>query len=142
MSDENKKRPVATVGAMVFKNGKILIGKRKETASHGAGEYSFPGGHMEFGESFEEAINRETLEESGVKIKDIKFSCVANIDIYNKVLIGVTANWDKGEPQTFSNENIGDWQWLDINNLPSPLFYPTFVLVDSYKTGKNYYDKK
>lgn len=142
MNEEKKKRPVAVVGVIVFKDNKVLIGKRKDTASHGKGEYSFPGGHVEFGESFEEAIKRETLEESGIEIRNIKFLCVVNVDLYNKVLIGMTADWDKGEIITRPEENIGDWQWLDVNDLPSPLFYPTGVMVEAYKTGEKYYDKK
>lgn len=142
MKIEKQKRPQAVVGVMIFKDGKILIGKRKDTASHGKNEYSFPGGHMEFGESFLEAIKRETFEESGIEIKEIKFLCVANIIEYNKVLVGVLANWEKGELVTNIDENIGDWQWLDIDNLPEPLFYPTKVLIDSYKTGKNFYNKE
>lgn len=142
MNEEKKKRPVATVAVVILKEGKVLIGKRKDTASHGKGEYSFPGGHIEFGESFEEAVKREAFEESGVEIKNIQFLSVVNVDLYNKVLIGVTADWDKGEIITRPEENIGDWQWLDVNDLPSPLFYPTEVLVDSYKSGQKYYDKK
>ena len=48
----NVERPKVGVGVMVFKDGKILLAKRK--GSHGAGEYAFPGGHLEFGESFEQ----------------------------------------------------------------------------------------
>ena len=39
-------------------------------------------------------------------------------------------------------EKCESLDWYDLNNLPSPLFYPTKVLIDSYKTGKNYYDKE
>jgi len=144
MTDEIKNiKPC--VGVMVFKDGKILVGKRKATASHGAGEYSFPGGRMEFDESFEECIVRETLEESGIEIKNIKFQCVANInkyEIFQVILIVFIADWESGEPKSFENEKIGDWNWCDLDNLPSPLFYPTKVIIDSYKTGKNFYDKE
>lgn len=142
MKFNEKKRPKGVVGVTIFKDGKVLIGKRTRTASHGKSEYSFPGGHMEFNESFEESIKRETLEESGVKIKNIKFSCVVNITIYNVILIGLIANWEKGRPRSLPDENIGDWDWYSLDNLPSPLFYPTKILIDAYKTGKNYYDKK
>ena len=142
MIEEIKKRPKAVVGVMVFRDGKVLIGKRRETASHGKGEYSFPGGHMESGEEFEEALRRETLEESGIKIKNIRFSCVANIKMYNVVLTGFIADWESEESKSFKEENIGEWQWCSLNNLPNPIFYPTEVLIDSYKTEKNYYDKE
>ncbi len=34
------------VGVMVFKDGKVLMTKRQ--GSHGAGEHSFPGGHLDY----------------------------------------------------------------------------------------------
>lgn len=145
MTETKLKRPKACVGVMVFKDGKILIGKRKETASHGPLEYSFPGGHIEHGESFKEAIERETLEEAGIKIKNIKFISVANIDAYmghQTILASFVADWESGEPTDFSHENIGEWQWCDMGNLPEPLFIPTQITIDSYKTGKNFYDKE
>jgi len=126
---------------MIFKEGKVLIGKRRKTTSHGVGEYSFTGGHMEFNESFEKSIKRETMEESGINIKNIRFSCIVNIAMYNVVLIGLIADWEKGEPRSLPEENIGGWEWYDLGNFPSPLFYPTEILIDSYKTGRNYYDE-
>ena len=145
MSEENKKRPKACVGVMILKDGKILIGKRKETATHGPNEYSLPGGHIEADESFEQAILRETLEEAGIKIKNLKFLCVANTDAYKgyqSILVNFIADWESGEPKDFEHENIGEWQWRDVDDLPLPLFIPTKILIDSYKTGKNYYDKE
>ena len=130
------------MGVIIWKDRKILIGRRRKSASHGALEYCFPGGHMEGGESFEESARRETLEESGIKIKNIKFLCVANIKMYQVVLICLSADWDRGEPRSFPKENIGEWQWRDIDDLPKPLFYPTKITVDSCKTGKKYYNKK
>ena len=52
MSEEAKQRPLVAVGVIIVKDGKILIGER--LASHGAGTFSIPGGHFEFGKTFEE----------------------------------------------------------------------------------------
>jgi 8-oxo-dGTP diphosphatase len=142
MAEENKK-PQACVGVMIFKDDKVLLGKR--CGKHAPGEYSFPGGRIEYKEGFEEAIKRETLEESGIKIKNIKFLNVANIDRYSyrqDILISFVAEWESGEPQTFKDERIGEWDWYDFDDLPVPIFYPTQIVIEAYKSGEKYYDKK
>jgi len=68
------------IGIFVFKNGKLLLSKRK--GSHGAGEYASPGGHLEFGESIIECAKRECREETGIKIKNVRFLRLANLKKY------------------------------------------------------------
>ena len=129
------------LGVMIFKNGKVLLGKRK--GSHGEGEYSFPGGHMEFGESFEECAKRETFEEAGIRIKNIKFLLLSNIKIWegkHYLHIGLAADWESGEPAVKEPEKCDGWGWYDINNLPNPLFLPVVESIDAYRGGKNYID--
>ena len=58
------KRPKVGVGVFVFKDGKILLGKRKN--AHGAGTWSFPGGHIELFEELYECAYRELREETGL----------------------------------------------------------------------------
>ncbi len=131
------------VGVMIFKDGKVLLGKR--LGKHAPGEYSFPGGRVDYMESLTGAVQRETEEESGIKIKNIKFQCVANIDRYSyrhDLLVCFTADYDSGEVRTKIDERIGDWNWYELDNLPKPIFLPTGILIDSHKTGKNFYDKE
>jgi 8-oxo-dGTP diphosphatase len=140
---ENDKKPQACVGVMTFKDGKVLLGKRK--GSHGSGEYSFTGGHLEFKESFEECAKRETREEAGIEIKNLKFLSVSNICKHEQrqdVLISFLSEWESGEPRNMENEKVEDWKWYSLDELPSPIFYPAQVLIDLYKSGKNYYDKE
>ena len=72
--------PKVGIGIMIFKEGKVLIAKRKSL--HGEGEYSFPGGHLEYMESFEDCARRETMEETGIQIKNLKFLHLGNIFHY------------------------------------------------------------
>lgn len=60
---ENNYRTKVGVGVMVFKDGKVLLGKRM--SSHGDGEYFWPGGHMEHMESFEGCANFRVLRAAG-----------------------------------------------------------------------------
>lgn len=134
-------QPRVGVGIMIVKNRSVLLGKRKR--AHGAGEYAFPGGHLEYMESFEQCARRETLEECGVEIERIRFQFLANVTTYaphHYVHIGLLADWKSGAPEVLEPEASGPWEWYDLDHLPQPLFEMCRLAVDSYKTGKNYYD--
>ena len=125
---------------MIIKDGKTIIGKRKN--SYGAGQYAFPGGHLEYMESFEECARRETREETGMEIKNIRFLRLLNFKLDGKHFtdIGFVADWESGEAQLLEPDKCEGWEWRDIDNLPSPLFWPLNTLLEALKTGKNYFD--
>ena len=52
--------------ALVFKNNKVLILQRKRTSPTEKIEWDIPGGGIEHGESFEEALHRELKEEINI----------------------------------------------------------------------------
>jgi 8-oxo-dGTP diphosphatase len=139
---DNRTKIGIGIGVMIFKDGKVLFKKRK--TSHGSGEYSFPGGHLEYMESFESCAQRETLEEAGIYIKNIRVNYLANIKKYDPkhyVDIGVVADWESGEPQVLEPEKNESWEWFDLDSFPEPLFYPCELALKSFKTGHiNYYD--
>lgn len=55
---------------------KFIMGQR--IGSHGAGTWALPGGHLEFGETFEACAAREVLEETGLAVENIKFLTATN----------------------------------------------------------------
>jgi len=79
MANDNKKRPTVGIGVCIIKDGKVLLGKRIN--SHGEGSWSFPGGHLEMYETWENCAKREVLEETDLKIKNTRFAGVTN-DIF------------------------------------------------------------
>lgn len=133
-------RPKVGLGIMIFKDSKVLLGKRKN--AHGAGEYAWPGGHLEFGESFEECARREIKEETGIEISNIRFLRLMNFKMYSKhyVDIGLMADWKSGEPKVLEPDKCEGWGWYDLENLPKPLFGTISTYLEAYKTGKNYFD--
>ncbi len=129
------------IGVMIFKDGKVLLGKRK--GSHGAGEYSFTGGHLDYMESFEDCARRETKEEAGIEIEKVRFQCVSNITAYapkHYVHIGLIADWKSGEPQVLEPEKCESWGWYSLDELPEPLFAVTKLSLEFYKTNVIYQD--
>ena len=140
---ENKKenRPKVGIGVMVFKDGKVLLGKRKN--AHGAGEYAWPGGHLEYMESFEACARREVREETGVEIKNVKFLRLYNLKEHapkHYVDIAMTAEWASGEAEVREPDKCESWDWYDIENLPEPLFAGELLSVEAYKTGRTFFD--
>ncbi len=138
-----KKFPQVGVGVMIFFKGKILLGKRK--GSHGEGEYAFPGGHLDYLETIESCAKRETFEETGLVIKNIKFQFLANVRHYKPkhyLHIGVIADYQSGRVQLREPEKCESWGWYDLNKLPKPLFKMVKLAIVSYRTKKIYFDKQ
>jgi len=138
---DKEKRPKVGVGIMVFKDGKVLLGKRK--SSHGSGEYAWPGGHMESMESFEDCAKREAREETGIEIENVRFLRLLNFKDYapkHYVDIGLLADWKSGEPKVLEPEKCESWEWADPENLPEPLFKSLPSYFEALKTGKNFFD--
>jgi 8-oxo-dGTP diphosphatase len=134
--------PRIGVGVMILKGGSVLLAIRK--GAHGEGEFAFPGGHLEYMESFEQCARRETLEECGIEIDNVRFQFVANVRLYapkHYVHIGLLADWRSGTPEALEPEASGPWEWYPLDNLPLPLFEMCKLAVDSYKTAKKYYDQ-
>lgn len=58
--------PIVGVGAVVVKDGRVLIVKRAHAPL--AGTWTIPGGRVEFGERLEDAVQREVREETGLDV--------------------------------------------------------------------------
>ena len=134
-------RPKVSVNVLILKDGKVLMTKRK--GSLGAGEYGFPGGHLEHMESFEDCVRRETREECGLEIENIRFGYVLNTMGYapkHYVHIGMTADWASGEPRLLEPEKAEGWQWYDIDSMPTGKECDFCRrAIDAYRTGRIYY---
>lgn len=63
LTDEDITETVIRIKALIINNGTILIGDENQV-------FQFPGGHLEKGESFNECLKREILEETGIEIDD------------------------------------------------------------------------
>lgn len=114
------------VAAILRQNGQILMGKRK--GSHGAGTWSFPGGHLEWGEKPTEAAAREVQEETGLVIPASRFTPMTfTNDIFevegkHYITLYVQTVWYGDEPRVMEPHKCSEWRW--VTTPPKPLFLP------------------
>ncbi|RHY11947.1 hypothetical protein DYB36_005531 [Aphanomyces astaci] len=126
----------------------VLIGVRK--ASHGAGKVQLPGGHLEFGESWEECAVREVKEETGTYTRfqpkytttggNLFCTWVADLDIgdvtfahstndimpdddkhYITIFMQATVR-DGQVPVRMEPDKCEGWEWQPWEHLKSPAF--------------------
>lgn len=121
------------IGVFVCKDGKFLMLRRQ--GSHGNDSWSLPGGHLEFGETFDTTARREVKEETHLEIKNIRFAAVTN-DLFiedNKhyATIWVISDWASGELQNSEPEKCSAQSWHTFDDLPKPLFLPWQQLFKS-----------
>ena len=129
---QNKKVGVG-FGVLLLKNNKVLLGRRNDdpekadSVFHLAGAWTMPGGKLEYGESFEEAANREVLEETGMILNKVRIFCVNNDknEYAHFVTIGMIAEDFSGEAQAMEPDEIVEWKWFDLKELPSPIYFPS-----------------
>lgn len=124
--------PRVGVALILEKDGKVLLVRRK--GAHGAGTWSTPGGHLEFGESPETCAIRETKEETGVTAQGPKFLAITN-DVFEKECRHYITIWMKAEnfaeePYIAAMGEVAELGWFGWEALPKPLFLPLQNLLN------------
>lgn len=136
----------AGIGIMVIRNNQVLLGLRHsdptkaDSELHGEGTWTMPGGKIRFGETFEEATARELTEETSLIGHRFTVMCVNNDKITDAhfITVGILCTEFSGEVKTMEPEEIVEWRWFDINNLPNKIFFPSEKMISNYKTNQFY----
>jgi 8-oxo-dGTP diphosphatase len=93
-----KKNWIPVVAGLLKKGNQILVGQRPENNSL-AGQWEFPGGKIELGESPEEALARELKEELGIdaQIGQLKLAVTHTYDEVGIIILFYEVSYWKGE---------------------------------------------
>jgi 8-oxo-dGTP diphosphatase/2-hydroxy-dATP diphosphatase len=116
------KRKILTL-CCLKKEGKILLGMKKR--GFGAGRWNGFGGKLKAGESIEQAAKRETQEECGIKITELKkigiinFEFEGNSEILEVNIFAIQKY--SGEP--IETEEMRS-QWFDFTDIPFNSMWP------------------
>ena len=89
MAREYPDRPVVGVGGVVIENGRALLIKRGSEPL--LGQWSIPGGTLELGESLQQGVARELLEETGLEVQVLDM-----IEAFDRIFMDPAAANEEG----------------------------------------------
>jgi ADP-ribose pyrophosphatase len=113
--------PRAAVGAVVIKDGKVLLVRRGRPPSRGA--WAIPGGRVRLGESLQVAAEREIREETGVVIRArapvyvfdaIQHDGQGRVK-FHYVIVDLAADYVAGACRP--GDDAADARWIDAEEL-------------------------
>ncbi|MCU0679836.1 MAG: NUDIX domain-containing protein [Planctomycetes bacterium] len=137
----DKKYPKVGLGVMIQnEKGEVLLGLR-QGFSHGTGEWCFPGGSLEFGETIIECARREAKEEVGLDLGEMELISLADemryIESHDKhyVNIGVKARYLGGEVKLMEPDKFVEWRWFALDSLPGSLFEGTELMLNNFRNN-------
>jgi len=113
---------IDVVAAIIRRGGQILITQRFDHV-HLPGLWEFPGGKVEAGESLQAALEREIMEELGVKIRvhDEFFTVEHDYPTKSVRLHFFNCSIIEGEPQLIE---VADMRWVHPQDLVQFYFPP------------------
>ena len=110
------------VACFIYKDGKLLLQRRTDDS-----KWAAHGGAMEFGEEILETLDREIMEELGVKPinpqflkvyagKDLHYFYPGGDEVYGVTIFYLVEEYE-GDLK-INPEEVSEIKWFDINGLP------------------------
>lgn len=147
--DTRLKDPLTTIGPSHLKGWytacNVLVLREKDgrkqallaqrLTGYGKGEYAIPGGKKRDDETVQQCAARELNEEAGLRLTEaVAISVVENKLPGRQTVtsVGILALEYTGEPANREREQMGPWEWFDLDRLPANLFTPSKWVIDAY----------
>ena len=119
--NEYPDEPRVAVGAVVFKNSKILLVRRGRAPSRDL--WAIPGGRVKIGETLKEAAEREILEETGITIRahepvytfDYIDRDESGRSRFHYVIVDLKADYVRGKPR--AGDDAAEARWISSEEL-------------------------
>jgi 8-oxo-dGTP diphosphatase len=120
------------VDGIVVRHGKILLIKRGREPFKGM--YALPGGFVEYGESVEDAVARELLEETGLKTRIVRM-----LGIYSKPgrdprghVASVVFVLETEKGSAIAGDDASAIEWFPLSNLPEKMAFDHAEIVQAF----------
>jgi len=120
------------VCAVIIRDNKVLLVRTKDKSS-----WDFPGGFLRYGESPEDGLKRELIEELNAKIK-VERLFEALVDVfgsYSDRNLNLFYKVELISDKIMASSEIEEFKWFDINKLPAIAYKSTLEIISN---GKKY----
>jgi 8-oxo-dGTP diphosphatase len=139
---EYPERPWVGVGALIFREDRVLLVRRGHAPS--LGEWSIPGGALETGETLADGVKREVREETGLEVEP-----VATVDVVDRiardeagrvqfhyVLVDYLCRVTGGS-EACASDAVG-LRWAAMDELEGLAWFTQEVITKARKMAENY----
>lgn len=109
-------RIAPSVIVAVTDGDRLLLSKY---ANRGYSRYALLAGFTEIGETVEETVSREVMEEVGLKVKNIRYYKTQPWGVTGGLLLGYYCDLDGDDKITLDEEELAMADWYDRNHLPA-----------------------
>ncbi|MBT3297576.1 NUDIX domain-containing protein [archaeon] len=141
MAERHKIIPASYL--VLFKENKVML-LRRQNSGYCDGMYSLIAGHVDEGETFTQAIIRETKEEAGIELQTENLELVHMMHrkshVNNEERIDaffITRSWE-GKITNMEPHKCDDLSWFDLDNLPKNIILYIKEVLVHIKNNKYY----
>ncbi|MGH9962383.1 MAG: NAD(+) diphosphatase, partial [Pyrinomonadaceae bacterium] len=119
---------------LVCRGRELLLGRSSHLPP---GMHSILAGFVEPGENLEQAVEREVMEETGIRVKNLRYFGSQPWPFPHSLMIGFMADYAGGELQV-DHAELEDGGWYSIDNLPllPPKISIARKLIDAFLEGQ------
>ncbi|MGW0920131.1 NUDIX hydrolase [Streptomyces sp. NPDC002755] len=128
MTTETKKPDVSA--AIITSNDRVLMVRRR--VKEGELSWQFPAGGVEEGETAEEAAVRETLEETGLTVRVVKYLGDRVHPKSGKFMAYTACEVVSGTATVADEDELDQVAWVRHEEIPALVPYGLYELVQAY----------
>ena len=125
----------AVVAAVTDGKGRILLTKYAGRAN---AQYALVAGFIEIGETAEECVKREVLEEVGLPVKNVKYYGSQPWGFVGNLMMGFTAELDGDADIVLDEQELSAGQWLTREEVPEIEDYSSLTreMIRRFRMGE------
>ena len=124
--------------AAVRHDGKILLTHYANRVT--SARYALVAGFTEIGETLEDTVRREVLEEVGLPVKNIRYHASQPWGFAGNIMVGFWADLDSDDDTvTLDDEELDEGVWLTPEEIPPESNPPslTHTMIQLFREGKD-----